>query len=115
MPLSLDKCVAISTIGIQITLTGVKDNLGAKSLKKLVRAVLYVQKILRLNNWPQLFKERITLSSGQNVLTGVHFVRWIAIYPLDRVIRSLNNRGLFSRSRMVFEIAKEILTSEICY
>ena len=24
----------------------------------------------------------------------VHFIRWIATYPLDKVIRSLNNRGL---------------------
>ena len=27
-------------------------------------------------------------------LVGVHFIHWIATYPLDKVIRSLNNRGL---------------------
>ena len=27
-------------------------------------------------------------------LGGVYFIRWIAIYPLDKVIRSLNNWGL---------------------
>ena len=26
-----------------------------------------------------------------NVSIGVHFIRWIATYPLDRVIRCLNN------------------------
>ena len=25
---------------------------------------------------------------------GVHFIRWIATYPVDKVIRSLNNWGL---------------------
>ena len=28
-------------------------------------------------------------------LVGVHFIRWIATYPLDKVIRSLNNWGHF--------------------
>ena len=31
---------------------------------------------------PQLLKERTTLSAGQNVFVGVHFVRCIASYPL---------------------------------
>ena len=29
----------------------------------------------------------------------VHFIRWIAIYPLDNVIRSLNNQALEDRIR----------------
>jgi len=33
------------------------------------------------------------LSSAENVLFGVHFIRWIAIYPVDKIIRSLNNWG----------------------
>ena len=34
-----------------------------------------------------------SLFRGYNELVGLHFIRWIVIYPLDRVIRSLNNRG----------------------
>ena len=34
-----------------------------------------------------------SLSSGLNVIVGVYFIRWLAIYALDKVIRSLNNRG----------------------
>ena len=54
------------------------------------------------NTKPQLFKGQITLSrdnslSRINVLVGVHFIRWIAIYPLVRVIRSLNNRRSVDR------------------
>ena len=28
-----------------------------------------------------------------NELVGVHFIRWVAIYPLDNVIHSQNNQG----------------------
>ena len=29
-----------------------------------------------------------------NVLVGIHFVRWIATYSVDKVIRSLKNQSL---------------------
>ena len=34
-----------------------------------------------------------SLSSEDNVLVGEHFIHWIAISPLNRVILSLNNQG----------------------
>ena len=30
-------------------------------------------------------------------LVGVHLLRWIVAYPVDKVIRSLNNWGLVSK------------------
>ena len=47
----------------------------------------------RLRSSPSCPKTGTTLSSGENLLIGVHSICLIAIYPLDRVIRSLNNRG----------------------
>ena len=44
--------------------------------------------------WPRLFEKRITLSSEQNVLQPIHFICWITTYPIDKVVRSLNNWGL---------------------
>ena len=49
--------------------------------------------IILLSTKPWFFKERITLSSGENVLVGVYSIRWIAIYLRDSDIRSLNNPG----------------------
>ena len=40
--------------------------------------------IQRINRFP---------ADGGNVLKPIHFIRWIATCPLDKVIRSLNNWG----------------------
>ena len=53
------------------------------SLNKLLTAINHGV-YLRRNN---------SLSSGQNVLLGEHFIHRIAIYPLGRVIHYLNNQG----------------------
>ena len=34
---------------------------------------------------------------AKSVIVGVHLLRWIVTYPVDKVIRSLNNWGLNSR------------------
>ena len=34
------------------------------------------------------YRVNISLSSGQNVLHAIYFIRWISTYPLHKVIRS---------------------------
>ena len=48
----------------------------------------------------RLFKERITLSTGEITIRWIvyfvllSFIRWIVIYPVDSVLHPLNNRVL---------------------
>ena len=48
-------------------------------------------------------KEWITLSRGQKILAGVHFLCWIAIYVLYRIVYSLNNWGQVQKEVWIFD------------
>ena len=66
---------------------------GASLYNLLLCPAWVASPLLRIHTRPQLFKQWLTLSSGYNVLVGVHFIRWVTIYPLGRVICSLNTWG----------------------
>ena len=53
---------------------------------------------------PQVTLSNASVLSGLNVLVEVQFICWIAIYPLDRVIYSLNNgaRAWWIHDRGIF-------------
>ena len=42
-----------------------------------------------------------------NSLTLKPFALWVAIYPQDKVIPSLNNRGLFSGGKILKELIND--------
>ena len=46
-----------------------------------------------------------------NALFRVHLLRWIATYPLDKVIRSLNNRGLVANNSKPLAIGESRLST----
>ena len=47
----------------------------------------------------------------QRILAGVHFIRWIAVYPLETAIRSLNKWGQMFRSQPIFRERAKLETS----
>ena len=46
------------------------------------------------------FKNGIVWENLAKALVGVHLLRWIATYPVDKVIRSSNNWGLMYSGKM---------------
>ena len=59
------------------------------------------------------FKYGIVWKTCQKVLVGVHLLRWIVTYPVDKVIRSLNNWGQGDTGRRRGRVIRGAVMSNI--